>query len=188
MVGFALGPAIVKHHTDLPTLLYVEATITAVCGVMVWLHFPERPAKPPSGSADLRRKAEEEGRQTQTDFQVYMKELPTALRNVPFVIICLTANTLLAIYSNAWQTIAPAMFVAAEYSEAEANTFLLVITVAGVIGGFASGPLLHRVFGSKLKALEMVALATFVLGLTGMAALLPTPWCVGQPNTSNQRK
>jgi sugar phosphate permease len=176
MVGFALGPAVVKQYTDLPTLLYVEAIMTAICGALIWVHFPERPPNPPSGAADLRRKAEQEGRETQSDLQIFMKELPAALSNTPFVVICLTVNTLLAIYANAWQTIAPSMFVAAGYTESDANNFLFVITVSSVVGGFASGPLLHRVFGGRLKALEMVTLAAFTLGLTGMTALLPTPW------------
>ena len=53
MVGFALGPFIVKHYSDMPTLLYTEAGITLCCAVLIMLHFPERPPLPPSGAAHL---------------------------------------------------------------------------------------------------------------------------------------
>jgi hypothetical protein len=162
MVGFFIGPRIVRHYTDVPKLLYVEALATAACGLMIWIYFPERPPTPPSGAAELRAQSKATARQG--DLERFIRELPAAVSTWPFLITCLSANTFLAIYANAWQTIAPSMFVAAGYSESSANSFLLIVTVASVIGGFASGPLL-RLFGGRLKLLECVALFGCVLGL-----------------------
>ena len=162
MVGFFIGPRIVRHHTDVPALLYVEALGTAVCGMMIWIYFPEKPPTPPSGAAELR--AHKKSAATQGRLAHFMRELPVAMSTWPFLITCLSANTFLAVYANAWQTIAPSMFVAAGYSERSANSFLLIATVSCVIGGFASGPLL-RLFGGRLKLLECMALLVCVAGL-----------------------
>ena len=161
MVGFFVGPRIVRHYTDVPTLLYVEALVPAVCGLMIWIYFPEKPPTPPSGAAELRAQTEVA---IQGDLAHFMRELPAALSTWPYLVTCLTANTFLAIYANAWQTIAPSMFVAAGFSERLANSFLLIVTVSSVIGGFVSGPLL-RLFGGRLKLLECMALLVSVAGL-----------------------
>ena len=176
MVGFALGPRMVHHYTQLPSLLYAEAIGTAVCGLLIWIHFPDAPPTPPSGAAQLRAgRAAEASAEEKSELQVFLAELPATLRTWPFIVTCLSANTFLAIYANAWQTIAPSMFVAADYTEADANSFMLVVTVTSVVGGMLSGPLL-ALSGGRLKLLELLSLVVCVAGLAGLTALLPTPW------------
>jgi len=166
----------VHHYTQLPNLLYAEAIGTAVCGLLIWLHFPDAPPTPPSGAAQLRAgRAAEASAEEKSELQVFLAELPATLRTWPFIVTCLSANTFLAIYANAWQTIAPSMFVAADYTEADANSFMLVVTVTSVVGGMLSGPLL-ALSGGRLKLLELLSLVVCVAGLAGLTALLPTPW------------
>ena len=99
-----------QHYTDLPTLLYIEAVGTGVCALLIWIHFPERPPTPPSGAAELR--SETNAKAQESDLSRFLAELPAAIRTWPFLLTCLSANTFLAIYANAWQTLAPSMFVA----------------------------------------------------------------------------
>ena len=68
--------------------------------------------------------------------------------------------------------------VAASFSEAAANSFMLALSFAGVAGGLLSGPLL-KLCGGRLKALEMGSITMCVLGLGLLTALLPSPWWDG---------
>ena len=71
MVGFALGPRMVHHYTQLPSLLYAEAIGTAVCGLLIWIHFPDAPPTPPSGAAQLRAgRAAEASAEEKSELQV----------------------------------------------------------------------------------------------------------------------
>jgi len=154
-----------EHHVNVSAVLLTTQRVIHHCAVVRCVVL--------QGAAELR--GEGKAKATQSDFAQFMQELPQAVTTWPFLITCLSANTFLAIYANAWQTIAPSMFVAADYSESSANAFLLIVTVTSVIGGFASGPLL-RLFGGRLKLLEWVAMAIAVVGLVLLTALMPSPW------------
>lgn len=174
-LGFYVGPRVVRHAADMPQLLYLEAAASGVALLLALCYLPRAPPLPASAAGEHRLSAPDTAALNK---QPMCSEQCAALSNLPFVVTVVTIAFAVGVNSS-WVALVPAALVAPAmgFSEEDANSFLLANTFAGVLGGFAVGPLSGLLGLRRRLKLLLWLLVVMQLGVGIVLSLsMTSPW------------
>lgn len=153
-LAFVLG-LIVTTDSRIWTLLYIEAGISVVVTVPVFIYFPERPPSPPSASSSELT--------TGTDLSVlesikaYFWSIIGIMKNLSFVLI-LVGGGVSAGVSGGWLGLLDAIMAPLNYTTPQVNGMGVSTTIAAIVGGLAMGIICAKI-QRQLKIMLIILFA-----------------------------
>lgn len=150
-MAFLLG-LIVNSDAEVWILLYIEAGISIVTTVPVFIYFPERPPSPPSASsAELTTGTK---LAVWASIKAYFWSIIAIMKNWPFVMILLAGGVSTGV-SGGWIGLLNNILAPLNYSVPQVSGIGVATTISGIIGGIAMGVLCDKI-PRRLKLMMII--------------------------------
>jgi len=156
LFAYSMVPSLVKNHIDLKNFLLIEASLSTLAAILIFLIFRGNPPIPPSQSAAV----------VKMKWSLAVKILFTKLNFfLLFAVFSITIGVALAFSVLMDQIVGPA-----GYSNSEAGLLGTIWIASAIFGGAVGGPIIDKTHG--YKAIMFGSIVLFTIAIAVFAVLL----------------